>query len=395
MVKNTLLLLVTLVSISVQSNVTEPSHKEITLDDIFLKGTFSGRTVAGLRSMNDGVHYTIMEGGTTIKKFSFKTGQEVDVIFEAADYSEKDPGWVIFSNYEFCSDEKKILFTTNREQIYRHSFRADYYIWDIEKLTMTQLSEDGRQQLATFSPDGSKVAFVFENNLYYRDLASDRIVQVTGDGKINEIINGAPDWVYEEEFGFSKAFAWSPDSRMLAYYRFYESRVKMFNMTFYGELYPQWSQFKYPKAGEDNSVVTIHTYDLVSRRSVRMDTGPETDQYIPLIKWTADPERVAIYRLNRLQNHIEVLIADAVNGSAGILWEERNSKFIRETSADMITFMEDGKHFVVMSERSGWSYGGFMTPSIPNATCGPPKRILMVMMITLPLIMWKNLKGIL
>ncbi len=347
-------LLISLFTLSGNSTATGSGYREITLDDIYRHGTFSARTVSGLRSMNDGIHYTTMEEGTTIRKFSYRTGEEVEVIFSV----DQLPGneFSSFNNYEFCSDERLILFTTGREQIYRHSFRADFFIWDTRTRTATPLSGLGKTQLATFSPDGRKVAFVFENNLYFKDLDSNREVQVTTDGKENEIINGAPDWVYEEEFSFNKAFAWSPDSRKLAYYRFDESHVLMFNMTIYGDLYPHWYQFKYPKAGEENALVTIHVYDIYEGSFNEMDIGEETDQYIPRIKWTRDPSKLAIYRLNRLQNNMEVLLADAATGSSEVLWEETNRYFIRETSDNMITFLEDGKHFLVMSERSGWMH---------------------------------------
>ncbi len=354
MYKSISVLLLTLITLSGNSTATGSGHREITLDDIYRHGTFSARTVSGLRSMNDGIHYTTMEGGTTIKKFSYSTGEEVEVIFSTEMLPDNE--FSSFSNYEFCNDERLILFTTGREQIYRHSFRADFFIWNIEQETVTPLSALGKTQLATFSPDGGKVAFVFENNLYFKDLESNREVQVTTDGKENEIINGAPDWVYEEEFSFNRAFAWSPDSRKLAFYRFDESHVKMFNMTIYGDLYPHWYQFKYPKAGEKNALVTIHVYDIHKGSFTEMDVGEETDQYIPRIKWTRDPSKLAIYRLNRLQNHIEVLLADAATGRSEVLWEEANRYFIRETSDNMITFLEDGKHFIVMSERSGWMH---------------------------------------
>lgn len=335
-------------------NAVYAQNRQITLDHIFREGTFSARTVSGLRSMNDGIHYTTMEAGREIHKFRYDTGIRVEILFSAEDLPGRE--FLSFNNYEFSDDEKKIIFTTGREQIYRHSFKADYYIWDIQGKKLTQLSELGKQQLATFSPDGSKVAFVFENNLFFKDMASGREVKVTTDGKSNEIINGAPDWVYEEEFGFSRAFAWSPDSKRLAYYRFDESHVKMFNMTIYGDLYPHWYQFKYPKAGEKNAFVTIHTYEITSGKFTEMDIGEETDQYIPRIKWTNDPSKIAIYRLNRLQNHIEVLLADASTGRSEILWSETNNYFISETSDDLVTFIDDDNYFLVMSERSGWMH---------------------------------------
>ncbi|MFO7924533.1 MAG: S9 family peptidase [Bacteroidales bacterium] len=354
MLRSFLIMALSLFILSGNQTHAQADYKEITLDDIHKKGTFSSRTVSGLRSMKDGIHYTTMEEGREVHKYRYDTGEMVEVIFSTDRLRGNE--FESFSNYEFSNDEKQILFTTAREQIYRHSFRAEFYIWDIEKENILPLSEQGKQQLATFSPDGSMVAFVRDNNLFYTDCESDIEIQVTTDGKVNEIINGAPDWVYEEEFGFSKAFAWSPDSRKLAYYRFDESHVRMFNMTMYGDLYPEWYQFKYPKAGEKNALVTIHVFDIENGSYTGMDTGEETDRYIPRIKWTRDPSKLAIYRLNRLQNHIEVLIADAASGSSHVLWEENNEYYISETGDNLITFLEDGKHFLVMSERSGWMH---------------------------------------
>jgi dipeptidyl-peptidase 4 len=329
-------------------------YKEITLDAIYRDQVFSVRNVSGIRSMNDGVYYTVSYRGREIQKFSYKTGSKVETLFSMNEST--NPILQSFSAYEFSGDESKILLTTGRERIYRHSFRADYYIFHRDQKTLQPLSEKGKQQLATFSPDGTKIAFVRENNLYYKDLVSGKEVQVTFDGKWNEIINGAPDWVYEEEFGFSKAFAWSPDSRKIAFYRFDETRVRLFNMTMYGELYPEWYSFKYPKAGEENSLVTIHVFDLSNGSTRAMDIGEETDQYIPRIKWTAEPDKLAILRLNRLQNHIEVLIANPETGKSNVLYSEKNKWYISETSDDFITFLDDKKHFIVMSERDGWMH---------------------------------------
>ena len=330
--------------------------REITLEDIYRKNVFAARGISGLRSMNDGKHYTVSEGGRHVAMHSFRTGERVETIFSVEYLDADSPDLASFSGYEFSADEGRILLTTFREQIYRRSFRANFFIWDRNTKKLEPLSEGGKQQLATFSPDGSKVAFVRGNNLFYKDLEANEEVQVSFDGKFNEIINGAPDWVYEEEFGFSKAFAWSPDSRKIAYYRFDETQVPLFNMTIYKGLYPEWYSYKYPKAGEVNSIVSIHVFDLTSTETKMMDVGEEADQYIPRIKWTAEPDKLAILRLNRLQNHIEVLIADPETGTTSLLYEETNQWYISETSDDFITFLENKKQFVVMSERDGWMH---------------------------------------
>ncbi|MFP4367759.1 MAG: S9 family peptidase [Bacteroidales bacterium] len=326
---------------------------EITLDAIYRDWVFYPNAVRGIRSMNDGKHYTILENRKKINKHSYATGKLVEVVFDQADLP--DFGYPV-EEYSFSGDESKILIQTRSEPIYRHSFRASYYIYEISTGTLKPLSQNGKQQLATFSPTGDKVGFVRGNNLYYVDLTTMEEKQVTYDGEHNNIINGAPDWVYEEEFGFSKGFAWSPDGNKLAYYRFDESHVRQFNMTMYEGLYPDWYQFKYPKAGEDNSIVDIHIYHLDSEKTVIADTGEETDVYFPRIKWTKDKNVLAIIRLNRLQNHVEVLLTDAQSGNTSIVFSEKEDKYISETSDDFITFLPENAGFVVISERSGYSH---------------------------------------
>jgi len=268
----------------------------------------------GLASMNDGEHYTVLEESERIVKYSYATGEEVELLFSLTDL--EGPEISAIDDYQFSQDEQMILLTTGMERIYRRSFTAEYYIWDIREETLSRLSSGGKQQLAEISPDNLNVAFVRENNLYIRDLDKGTESQITRDGKYNQIINGAPDWVYEEEFGFSKAWAWSPDGKKIAYYRFDEAHVKLFNMTTYGELYPEWYQFKYPKAGEENSVVSLHVFHLADQQTVEIQTGEEKDQYLPRIEWTTDPEQLAFIRLNRLQNKLDLFLADAASGES-------------------------------------------------------------------------------
>ncbi len=327
--------------------------KEITLDDIYKKGMFYPRSIQGIRSMNDGEHYTTLVQGQKIIKYSYLTGEEVETVLNLNDI---DPGILTsISDYDFSPDESKILLETNRVSIYRHSYKADFYVYDIKTKNIVSVSKNGQQQLASFSPDGKNVAFVRENNLFYKDLAHDAEIQITSDGEWNNIINGAPDWVYEEEFGFSKAFGWSPEGDKIAFYKFDESRVKQFNMTMYGELYPEWYQFKYPKAGEENAIVEILVFDLATEKIKKMDIGTETDQYIPRIKWTKDNNTLAIMRLNRKQNKIDILFADALNGSSNVVYTEENKRYIAEVDDDYITFVENNS-FIISSEKSGYKH---------------------------------------
>ena len=327
------------------------ANREITADDIFKKRVFSERSVRGLRSMKNGSNYTVLSSNG-ILKYSYRTGEMEEVLFSMDMLDQPAAGSM--SGYEFSGDDKKILITTGRERIYRHSYRANYYVYDLETKSSIYISEKGKQQLGTFSPDGSKVAFVRDNNLYVFDLATRTERQLTFDGEYNKVINGAPDWVYEEEFAFSEGFEWSPDGKMIAYYRTDETRVRQYSMTTYGSLYTDLYTFKYPKAGEQNSLVSIHVYHLENGNDIIMDTGKETDQYIPRIKWTEVPGKLSIMRLNRLQNKFDLLMADAASGQSSVILSEENEYFIKEPSSDLVVYLSDGKHFVYRSEKSGF-----------------------------------------
>ncbi len=336
--------------------------QKITLEDILVKGTFHAKSVDGLRSMNDGIHYTTLEGKTKIVKYSYKTGDEVEVLFDITEV--KDAPISSFAAYEFSDDETKLLLTTDIKPIYRHSFTAEYYIWNSVTKEFSELSDKGTQQLATFSPDGNMVAYVRDNNIFIKNLKFGSTHQATTDGKFNEIINGAPDWVYEEEFGFNKAFWWSPDSKFLGFIRFDESEVAEFSMPMYAgaaptlnenKLYPGEYTFKYPKAGETNSTVSVYSYEVKSKTSILVDTGDETDIYIPRLNWTPDANDLVIMRLNRHQNKLDILYANPYTGDTRPIFTEKNDRYVDESFLDAYTYLEDGS-FVVISERNGWSH---------------------------------------
>lgn len=343
------LLILMLASVFFISSGTASAQKKFTYNDI-ADGLFRVNSIWGVRSMNDGDFYTTLDNNV-ITRYSYSTGEKEGVVFDA---SKVTPSLEI-DDYEFSGDERKILLTTQVEEIYRHSFRAKYWIYDIDNGTLTELADGADQEVAAFSPDGTKVAFVRDNNLFYTDLATGAETQVTSDGKFNYIINGKPDWVYEEEFGFSRAYQWSPDSQYLAYYRTDEERVKEYHMNrFDNELYPTVYSFKYPKAGEQNSVVSIYCYNLKDSSSVKMDIGNEDDQYIPRILWNKD--NLIVLRVNRLQNIFTMLSCDPDTGKGKIIYGENNDRYIERLTDQSVTFLPDGDKFIVKSEKSGYMH---------------------------------------
>lgn len=329
--------------------VSAQTLKGVSYDDI-AAGKLSARSVGGLRPMGDGEHYTTLSKGNVLR-WRYADGALVDTLFRAP---ASFPG---VAGYELSNDGAKILLTTGREPIYRHSSKANYYIYDRTLKTLTPLSAQGKQQEATLSPNGERAAFVRDNNLFVVDLADGKERQITTDGKRGSIINGIPDWVYEEEYSFSRAYEWAPGSDAIAFYRFDESGVREYSMnTFNGKLYPENYNFKYPKAGEANSVVDIKVYRFDGDSVVDVDLCQDTtDTYVPRIEWTSDG-KLAVHWLNRLQNHYRILLASPTTGAASVLYEERNPRYVERINNETVTFLPDGKGFVVESERDGWMH---------------------------------------
>ena len=342
--------LASLASSSVQAQQKLP----LTLEDIWTKPTFRSASVPGFNWMNDGRYYSALEGGSLVQ-YEVTTGKAVQTLVAAA--ALQVPGGAkpsAVDGYSFNADEQKILFTTATEPIYRHSARASYYVFDRSTKKLTPLSGGGKQGYATFSPDGKRVAFTRDNNVFVTDLATAKETAVTTSGVRNQLINGSADWVYEEEFGFAQGFFWSPDSKQLAYYTFDESQVPEYDMQEWGGLYPKEYRFKYPKAGEKNSVVSVSTYDVASARTVKMDVGPQADQYIPRVMWTTAPNTLSIQRLNRLQNKLEILHADASTGHTKVVLTDTNPAYVEIN--DDLRYLAGGKQFLFTSEKDGYQH---------------------------------------
>ena len=326
-------------------------EKTIELEDIWASRTFSPEWVWGLNSMNDGVHYSSMNygnGNVYVTEYSYETGDSVSTIIDSKNFED-----INFDDYSFSKNEQKVLLPTATESIYRHSTRSKYYIYDRETRNALELST-GKQRLAQFSPDATKVAFVRENNIFIKDLKSDLETQVTTDGEMNKIINGATDWVYEEEFAFDNGFQWNSNGTKIAFYRFNEEAVPEFSMDMFSALYPSQTRFKYPKAGEANSTVEIFIYDVASNKIVEAAIETEDEFYIPRIKWTKNENILSVQRMNRHQNNLDFILVNANDGSAKTIFTETDEAYIDVT--DNLTFLNDGEHFVWTSEKSGYNH---------------------------------------
>ncbi|MBD3615235.1 MAG: DPP IV N-terminal domain-containing protein [Gracilimonas sp.] len=317
-------------------------------------GTFSPNNVQNVRWMNDGGYYSATNENKIIR-FNIVDGTE-RTLFDGADFEGSD-GERPFNiqGYQFSADESKLLIKTDIERIWRRSTRENYYVYDIGADELSKLTQsEEKQQYAELSPQGDRAAFVRDNNLFWVDLETGVETQITDDGEFNKIINGAADWVYEEEFGFAKAWFWSPDGNRIGFYKFNEERVQEFFMTEWDGLYPEAVKFKYPKAGEDNSIVSIHVYHLDSGETVTMDIGDETDQYIPRINWTNDNNLLAIRRMNRLQNKLDLLFANAETGSSEVILTEESDTWI--DIHDNLHFLSNGKQFITTSDKDGYNH---------------------------------------
>jgi dipeptidyl-peptidase-4 len=325
--------------------------KDLNNQLIWASGEFSPDYVSSVRSMNDGEHFSVLEENKVVKYSYADFSKPIATIFDAASIPS-----LAIEDYFFNADETKVLVATNINSVYRRSFTAKYFIIDITTGKSVPLfDKEAKEMLAEFSPDGKQVAFVYENNLYVKDLVSNLVTQVTSDGSQNGIINGSTDWVYEEEFSITKAWEWSPKGTKIAYLKFDESAVRDFTMNYYeGNTYPSPYTFKYPKAGEDNSKLGLFMYNLADKKTVEFDKGPF--EYIPRMKWTLDDNKLVYLALNRHQNHLIYAMAEYdESGKTGeIIYQDKSETYVEVD--DNLLFLEDGKSFLRTSEKDGHNH---------------------------------------
>ena len=332
--------------------------QEITVEKIWKKYEFSGARIDGFRSMKDGIHYSQLtdnDGKQSITKHSITDAAakaEVLVPSEKLVFNDKK---LMIDDYFFNDDESKILITTQTTPIYRRSFEAVYFLYDLKTASIQPLDETHQPQtLAEYSPDGLMVSFIYKNDIFIKDLKTGKVKKVTEHGKRNKLINGTTDWVYEEEFAITKAYGWSPDSKYIGYLRFDEENVKEFNMTYYKDLYPELYTFKYPKAGEANSKVTAHVVPAKGGKTTNLDLGEY--EYIPRIQWSGSSNKLILQTLNRHQNHLKYHLIDfsGKKMTQKIFFEEKSDTYVEIDNNLLI--LKDGNTILRTSEKDGYNH---------------------------------------
>ena len=318
-------------------------------------GSFRTQGLTALHSMKNGQQYSVLNfdrstGSTSIDLYDYITFSKVKVIAT----SKTMKAIPYFTNYTFSANESKLILETNTESIFRYSVLGNYYVYDIYLEKLDLISEHKIQE-PTFSPDGTKVAYGLNNNLYVKDLISGDTKQITFDGEKNRIINGITDWVYEEEFAFVRAFEWNASSDRIAFIRFDETEVPEFSMDVYGtDLYQTQNVFKYPKAGEKNAIVSLHFYDLNTDKTATVPLSTSyNDFYIPRIKWTNDTNVLSAQYMNRHQNKLDLWLINPETEDANLVLSETDDAYVDVT--DNLTFLEDNS-FLWTSERDGFNH---------------------------------------
>ncbi len=331
------------------------AQQKVSVEAIYT-GQFQAKQMDELQSMKNTNQYTVLNYDQSsrslqIDVFDFATLKKVNTLIETKNQPKLSDG---IDSYMFSSDEKQLLIANNSNRIYRHSFTADYFLYNLETKELNKILE--QVQEPTFSPDGKKIGYVKENNIYIFDIASKTNSQITTDGKKNAIINGITDWVYEEEFAFVRAFDWSKDSKKIAFIRFDESQVPEFSMSIFSkDLYPKIETFKYPKAGEKNSLVSLHLYNVDSKTTKKVDLSTYSDFYIPRIEWTNDANVLSAKLLNRHQDNLDLLFVDGTTAATKLVLNEKDKSYIDFVDKDNLTFLNDNS-FIWTSELDGFNH---------------------------------------
>lgn len=330
------------------------AQQKITLEEIW-SGTFRAQRMEELQSLTKTNQYTVLNydrntASFQINLYDFSTLEKVATLIDTKNYPELKDG---IDSYSFSPDERKILIATQTIPIYRRSFTANYFVYDIATKKLSSITSKKIQE-PSFSSNNSKIAYAFENNLYCLDLETNIETAITLDGKKNSIINGITDWVYEEEFSIVKAYDWNTEGTKIAFIQFDETEVPEFSMDLYNEgLYPTQSVFKYPKAGEKNAKVSLFIYDISQKKAQKVNLGNYQDFYIPRIKFTQDSKILSVQVLNRLQNKLDLLFINTENNQVNIVLQETDKAYVDIT--DNLTFLSNND-FIFTSEKDGYNH---------------------------------------
>ena len=326
--------------------------QDLQLRDVWASGSLLPERFSSVTHLADGKHFTRLKSNRSrqsqfILRYSYEEAEPLDTLFKSTELASID-------DYSFSASERYLLLKTQTQPIYRYSTRAVFYIYDREEDRMTPVHNEEYLMYATLSPDEERVAYVHDNDLYIQPIDGEEPEAVTTDGEKNRILNGRSDWVYEEELNLVKAFEWAPDGKRLAYYRFNESALPTFSLKKYADSnYPARYTYKYPKVGEPNSEVSLHTYHVTKRETTTIQTEPKNWEYLPRIQWTKDPEMLSYQTLNRNQNDLKLYFADATTGEARQVHQKTSDTYVEVN--DMLTFLPDNA-FIWNSEKSGFNH---------------------------------------
>ena len=326
--------------------------QDLQLRDVWASGSLLPERFSSVTHLADGKHFTRLKSNRSrqsqfILRYSYEEAEPLDTLFKSTELANID-------DYSFSASERYLLLKTQTQPIYRYSTRAVFYIYDREEDRMTPVHNAEHVMYATLSPDEERVAYVHDNDLYIQPIDGEEPEAVTTDGEKNRILNGRSDWVYEEELNLVKAFEWAPDGKRLAYYRFNESALPTFSLKKYADSnYPARYTYKYPKVGEPNSEVSLHTYHVTKQETTTIQTEPKNWEYLPRIQWTKDPEMLSYQTLNRNQNDLKLYFADATTGEARQIHQKTSDTYVEVN--DMLTFLPDNA-FIWNSEKSGYNH---------------------------------------